>query len=598
MSSNLILPPNRQNSVLDANLKALFNRYPYERARLESLLSEPVENRPVAQFELPAVPSKPPLRVVLLAGIGSPLFLPKYFNDASIQEDTFQTFLIENNLDFLRFCLQWWDLTKIINYPKVEWLLMHNQESIKPAFFRVLKQEHVASMMKNVFMLETEIPQPEEVKSFYKALPRIYEETTQHVMHNFGRIDDSLDGVRATILNRMAILNNPGIDDLRDVFKNVPAVIVGAGPSVDHEIENLKKVNNKVVVIAADAALKPLLKAGIRVDYCTSIERLNSYQTPFFTDLPSDLKTELVAFPVIQPEFFNLYPGPKRIVYRNYSYFAYFEKSWPKGIVKCGGSTSHLALRLADWLGCSRAHLIGLDSCYEGRDGKFRSHCSNTGYPDWGEFQELSYFAKTRQHLPPIIGQSNAGEDVYTNLTYYQWAKEYSEELAGVAQRMTIINCAEKGLKIEGIEYKPLVQALERFDEQVIEKPKPKEVTYFRSWNHKIIRSNLTKWLELVRAGMKECDILISQESLDEARFEALIFIYNFKIAVDPLFVAFVVQCCATEFFELENKWWACDKAFNVEAKEKTEITKQRFQLFEEVLVKLDKIFEEGIADG
>ncbi len=592
--SELVLPKSG-NQILDANLASLFKRYPYERSRLEFLLSQPVENRPVVKIDVPAVPSKPPLRVLILAGIGSPLFLADLFNDPMVQKENFQAFVIENNLDFLRFCFQWYDMRPLIEYPKIEWFLMQTEESIKPHFFRVMKREHVASMMKNVHVLETDVPQPAEVSAFYARISNIYNETVFHVLHNFGRIDDSLDGVRATLMNKEAILDYPGITELKGVFKGVPALIVGAGPSLDKEIETIKANNNKFVVICADAALKPLINAGIRVDYTTSIERLNDYQTPFFEGL-EPVSTELVAFPVIQPAQFKLFPGRSRIAYRNYSFFAYFEKNWPKGIIKCGGSTSHLAIRLADWMGCSRAYLVGIDSCYEQKPDTqlYRSHCSGTGHADWGNFVELKEFSEKQRHLPPVIAPNNLGQDMVTNMTYYQWIKEYTEELAEIGQRMTIINCSAQGLKIDGIEYRDLKSAAEKHDEQVLEKPTQKPVSYNRVFKHKEVIQNIKAWTKCCEALITECDELAKQSQVDRDRFEALMFVYNFRVCVDPLFVAFVVQCCAKEFFEFENVWTGLDmNNWDVEQQEKIAVTKDKIALFKSVLDQLSAIFEE-----
>lgn len=591
--SSLILPTTHENKTLEANLKAFFTRYPHEKQRLESLLSKPVENRPAVKIDVPACPSSPPVRVLVVAGIGSPFFLADLLNEKTIQEENFHVFIVENNPEFIAHTFQTADLTQIISYGKTEWFLLQNDEMIKAQLFSILKREHVASMMKNVLILETHVPQPEDVSSLYKRLPDIYNETVHHVLHNFGRIDDSLDGVKATLMNKKVLLGSPGIDDLKDAFKGVPALIVGAGPSLDLELKTIKENNDKFVVIAADAALKPLTAAGIRVDYVTSIERLNDYQRPFFEGLEKT-EAELVAFPVVLPSQFDLYPGNVRLVYRNYSYFAYFEKAWPKGILSCGGSTSHLALRLADYFGCPRAYLIGLDSCYEKQEGTdlYRSHCSNTGHEEWSKFVELGEFV-SRRHLPPMMAVNNLDKEVVTNLTYYQWIKELAEEMATLGQRMILTNCSSLGLKIEGVPFKPLSEVAANLDPRFTGKPAQNLVTFNRSFNHKEIIKNFQAWKDLCEAAVKECDDLLALEEMDQARFEALIFIFNFRIAIDTLFVSFIVQCCAKEFFEFENVWWSLNKAWNQDQRNKITVTKTKLMLFKDVLDKLLKIFEE-----
>ncbi|MDB4311887.1 DUF115 domain-containing protein [bacterium] len=71
------------------------------------------------------------------------------------------------------------------------------------------------------------------------------------------------------------------------------AVIVGAGPSLDNSIADLKRMirrNDKLqgkqrcaVIYATDAALKPLLAAGIRPDYVVTMDE-NKFTEHFYTE--------------------------------------------------------------------------------------------------------------------------------------------------------------------------------------------------------------------------------------------------------------------------------------------------------------------------
>jgi hypothetical protein len=595
--SSLILPKDLANPILENNLKIFFTRYPHERDRLESILRKPAPAFPLIQVEVPSAPSKPPIRIILLCGIVNPQFLALLLNDKTVQKENFKLFIFEQNPEFAAWCFQNADLTQILAFQKTEWFICHDYNSVKPALFRALKPESVTAQMLNVQTLEVAEGSTKEIQEFYANLPALYNETAGHVIHNHGNLDDSLLGVEVTIRNKDYLLNNPGIEDLKDHYKGASALIVGAGPSLDQNLETIKKYNDRFVIIAADAALKPLTNAGIRVDFVTSIERLNAYQIPFFTDLEKT-NADLIAFPVLHPDVLKAYPGNVRIVYRNYGFYAYFQKAWPKGILRCGGSTSHLAVRLADYFGCRRAFFVGLDSCYEEKDGLYRSHCAGTGHPDWGQFIELSEFNKTRRHQPPMQAVNNLGQPAITNITYYQWIKEYAEELAYMTNRMAIKNCSATGLRISGIPYVPLEEAAKDLDVNFIEKPQPPAVTFNRAWDNKELSKNLKGWLALCEDGMKEAEELLKPETVDESRFNALLYVYNFRLMIDDLFVAFVVQCAARRFFEVENKWWSLSLDFTTELPEKTEVLRQRFSLFREALIPLIAMFEEGFLDG
>lgn len=596
--SDLILPPKHINKFLENNLKALFYRYPNERARLEPILraevTEPIP--PLEEIPLPPAPSVPPMRVLLVCGIGSPLFIQTILNDDTILRESFKVFFFEQNPKFLAWMFQNADLTQVLMFPKTEWFLCETIESVKPSLFIALKPEGVTSVMRNAQALTVDAESSKDYSDYYEALPIIYNETVNHVMHNHGNTADSLQGLEATMLNKEFVKKCPGILDLKNAYLGKTALIVGAGASVDQNLEAIKAINDKVVLICADAAYKPLIKAGIRVDYVASIERLNNYQIPFFEGT-EDTGAELVAFPVVHPEVMKAFPGKIRLTYRNYSFFVYFEMSHPKGILKCGGSASHLGIRLAGYMGCRKVLLIGLDSSYEKvGENLYRSHCSDTGYPEWSAPLTIEEFQTKRNHAPSLTALNNLGEPALTNITYYQWVKELAEEMHFLGRSMTFINCSAIGLKIEDVPYQPLLEAAK--DLPVIDtlKPVPPKASFSRLWEHKDLLKNVHSWLEAARDGLKESEELLKQEQIDLIRYDLLVYFLNFRFLTETMFVAFVIQCCAREFFELENKWYSFSFEPQVDIPEKVKILKARFELFIPVLEKLIKIMSDEEA--
>ena len=158
---------------------------------------------------------------------------------------------------------------------------------------------------------------------------------------------------------------------------------------------------------------------------------------------------------------------------------------------------------------------------------------------------------------------------------------------------MPIVNCSKKGMAIAGIPYVSLEQCAAQWPEVAIERHNRKPVHFFRAFQHKDIVQNFEGWTTMISDCLSECKALLALETIDQPRFEALIYVYNFRICIDPLFVAFIVQCCAKEFFELENKWWALDSAFNMDQHKKIEVIQMKLELFQSVLQQLIAIFKE-----
>lgn len=61
-------------------------------------------------------------------------------------------------------------------------------------------------------------------------------------------------------------------ESLRGSFKNKPALLISAGPSLTESIPDIRNAVGKCVIIAVDSALKPLMAEGIFPDFVTTID--------------------------------------------------------------------------------------------------------------------------------------------------------------------------------------------------------------------------------------------------------------------------------------------------------------------------------------
>ena len=79
------------------------------------------------------------------------------------------------------------------------------------------------------------------------------------------------------LANMYEFFNNYTIDGLYDCFEEIdkekrPAIVVSAGPSLDKNINELKKAKDKAFMIVVDTALKAVLRAGIVPDLTITID--------------------------------------------------------------------------------------------------------------------------------------------------------------------------------------------------------------------------------------------------------------------------------------------------------------------------------------
>jgi len=220
---------------------------------------------------------------------------------------------------------------------------------------------------------------------------------------------DTLQGISHMIENRKTLATAPRISACNTV--SVPAVSVGAGPSLDKNLDALKALSGKVFVVASDAAVDKLLDHGITVHCVTPLERLACIQDllkrPSYHCIYAGLP---VVWPSIVKKFY------KHIVVggadEHYSWFG----TGHEDIVPIGRSTGTLSLGVAATIAEGQPiYLVGHDLCIKDD----RSHFSDM--PDWAtsgtwELETAGYsgpvktrhiWMRLKHHIESVIAMNN-----------------------------------------------------------------------------------------------------------------------------------------------------------------------------------------------
>ena len=168
------------------------------------------------------------------------------------------------------------------------------------------------------------------------------------------------------IKNLPYIIRHRGVSEIKDLFKDKPAVIVSTGPSLQKNIHILKENQKKVVIIAVAQALRVLLAYDIRPDFICTVDygavNLEHFEGLMDEDIP------LVALNRSYAPILKRWKGPKFITVSHTDGFPgtainYIQE---KGSILQGGSVSHLCIGLAIHLGCNPIAITGQDLAYEG----------------------------------------------------------------------------------------------------------------------------------------------------------------------------------------------------------------------------------------
>ncbi|MBI5447035.1 MAG: motility associated factor glycosyltransferase family protein [Deltaproteobacteria bacterium] len=261
---------------------------------------------------------------------------------------------------------------------------------------------------------------------------------------------DTFIGIRQMLLNVETIAREPGIDALFGRFAKRPAVIVATGPSLDKNYHLLRELQDRALILSVDASLKFLLRSGIRPHLVTCLERVPE-TLPFFADLdPETCKdTVLAAVPVVRPEVYRVYPGPKAIMYRPLVHFRWLRHE--KGTLLTGHSSANMAFKIAETLGCDPIILVGQDLAYADSG---ETH-SSAAY--WGKTAPTV----TARRVKTLRVRGNYSDTVLTNETWKLFLDSYVKDVGSFPGR--VVNATEGGAYIEGTEVTTLRDAIDRY---------------------------------------------------------------------------------------------------------------------------------------
>ncbi|WP_162848598.1 motility associated factor glycosyltransferase family protein [Paenibacillus nanensis] len=109
----------------------------------------------------------------------------------------------------------------------------------------------------------------EEMHAFFQELKSIVTKNA-NVVHNYNKF--GLNWTRNSMYNLSKLLMTPSIAGLQGAFKGVTAVIVGAGPSLEHDIEILRQLKKHALIFAAGSTIQSLLHYGIKPHLIFSID--------------------------------------------------------------------------------------------------------------------------------------------------------------------------------------------------------------------------------------------------------------------------------------------------------------------------------------
>lgn len=215
-------------------------------------------------------------------------------------------------------------------------------------------------------------PQMLSVPSQREFNPTAFEELVKNLQNLVGSFSLDLKYTKEKFYPslKMLLKNVPQLMEelplarFKDFYKGKTAVVVSAGPTLDRNIETLKKYRDNYILFTVGTAVKTLYSHGIKPDFLCIIETYDSSRQIEGLDL-SDVNfiTEPYSNPALRNfKFKQRFSHISANTPVNHFWAEIcgenIEEYWSKGTV------SYTALNCARLLGCSKIILVGQDLAY------------------------------------------------------------------------------------------------------------------------------------------------------------------------------------------------------------------------------------------
>lgn len=227
------------------------------------------------------------------------------------------------------------------------------------------------------------------------------------------------------------------------------AILVSAGPSLNKNIQELKRAKNKCLIVAVDTAVKPLMRTGIVPDLMTTVDALKPVG---LIDTAGSEEIPLVAPACAVSALVEHQKGKKIFYYDGHSVpmSIYNVNHKTLSNVAIGGSVACAGLSLIYKMGFDTIILVGQDLAFTGN----RSHADGT-------FQERMPERDTSRMR---MVKGNYEEKVPTSEDFRLYLEWFGDYIKGMKQHrnVTVYNATEGGAFIEGTEIVSLKEILDQ----------------------------------------------------------------------------------------------------------------------------------------
>ncbi len=254
--------------------------------------------------------------------------------------------------------------------------------------------------------------------------------------------------------NLDTFIRSPGISSCRGFFKGESVLLVGAGPSLDDNLDYLRKNQDRHYILSVDTSFPILLENGITPDFVVSVDPQDDTMK-HFRRMP-DRRVLLIVTPVSCAELIEKYPGPFLFfLQKDHSVTKPLEEFFSsRGVSYSGGSVSCFALDIAVQFGFEKIIMVGMDYAYT--DMRFYSANAPESvamFKALNRFSTVEALHRKRIYSEkPLLVPSYGNSSVYSSISLCSYKKNIEKLVAIYRSKVTFYNLALGGALLKGVD--------------------------------------------------------------------------------------------------------------------------------------------------
>lgn len=333
----------------------------------------------------------------------------------------------------------------LLDHRKIGILAVGSEESIRYGLVN-----NIAFQVKDSFSFQV-LP---IYNRMYRELVSELRENTEMLILNYRSnlatvIYYQYEWIENILYNMDKVITTPSLSGINGACTDIPAIVVGSGPSLKEDIEYLRRLKSHCLIIAAGSSLQALLHEGIEPHLVVSIDGGEPNYLVF-----KDLDVSEIPFvfgTTIKHTILENREGTFIHLLLDLDLIGMhlLQSQTDEPVFQTNSTVTGTCIQIANYFNCSQIILMGQDLSYP--NNQYYTVGVNHVTPE----QKQQTLDSATEEIPNVVGGMNSTTKKMLNTL------RDMEHLIGLIPEMEVINTSKMGAQIKGTIYRSIEEVYE-----------------------------------------------------------------------------------------------------------------------------------------